>query len=152
MSRRRGDSLRQVGCGRQEGGGTVRQVYQAGFWIKIEWKAPGRPHVRLSRGHLGLHDMLFRLRITISYVLSTFNASFMLYIGQYVMFLKKKRVSFIQHKINLTEVRVRLVYPLCVLNTIAFIFLKKIHQIFICFPGNLKEGGKGRTQMECRRH
>ena len=56
------------------------------------------------------------------------------------MFLKKKRVSFIQHKINLTEVRVRLVYPLCVLNTTAFIFLKKIHQIFICFPGNLKEG------------
>ncbi len=27
---------------------TVRQVYQAGFWIKIEWKAQRRPHVRLS--------------------------------------------------------------------------------------------------------
>ena len=35
---------------------TVRQVYQAGFWIRIEWKAQRRPHVRLSRGHLGLHD------------------------------------------------------------------------------------------------
>ena len=64
----------------------MRQVYQAGFWIKIEWKAPGRPHVRLSRGHLGLHDMLFRPLITILYIFSASDVIFMLYITQYVIF------------------------------------------------------------------
>ena len=60
---------------------TVRQVYQAGFWIRIEWKAQRRPHVRLSRGHSGLHDMVFYLCFTFLYVLKALNTSFMLCIG-----------------------------------------------------------------------